>query len=603
MSLNNLRNRFKELAKKQQEVSETEKALTVEQKFVEVSPHEQLAVKITESVKQVGKSGVTKDMLNAEQLQAVQYAELGQSFCLIGSAGTGKTTTQRIVVQTLQESGKIRKLNAGDITTESKIFGCDMPAIGIFSFTNKAVSNIKDALPEEYKRNASTFHMALEFGPVFEEVEVVDEFGMETGTKTTMRFLPKFGKTADGEGGGNFLPHLDVVIVEEAGSVPEDLYNNFISALPHPDKTLFIFLGDLNQLPPVFGEAILGFKLLDLPIVELVTPYRAALESPITNLANKIKDGIRFNDEELKAFEELNANGKGTIKVKPFTSKAKNINPEKMGASFGSHLYNWVMDGTFNPEDTVMLIPYNKAFGTIELNKWVGQARRDKLNLLTYHVSAGDENHYLCEGDRVMYNKQECEIVKFENNQGYTGSPTLAPSEKIDRWGRNKSHETLAKNYLSIDEMLDRAGAQIAGDKVRQASHTIHLRVLGTESVITASTAGEVNSFIPTAVMTVHKAQGSEWRKVIFVIHESHKVLWKRELVYTAITRAREELEIYYTGQFGKSHTSAFQIGVMKSEYGSTTLEGKLDYFRRVREAKKLKGKNDGDIAKYSKGL
>lgn len=43
---------------------------------------------------------------------------------------------------------------------------------------------------------------------------------------------------------------------------------------------------------------------------------------------------------------------------------------------------------------------------------------------------------------------------------------------------------------------------------------------------------------------TVHKSQGSEYKSVIFICTEAHSVLLKRNLVYTAISRAKENLII-----------------------------------------------------------
>ena len=45
--------------------------------------------------------------------------------------------------------------------------------------------------------------------------------------------------------------------------------------------------------------------------------------------------------------------------------------------------------------------------------------------------------------------------------------------------------------------------------------------------------------------ITVHRSQGSEWDNVIFVLDRSHYVMANREIVYTAITRAKSTLEIY----------------------------------------------------------
>jgi len=62
-----------------------------------------------------------------------------------------------------------------------------------------------------------------------------------------------------------------------------------MAACPH--KPQCVFLGDIRQLPPVFGTAILGFKMLELPVVELTEVYRQALKSPILRFALAVDDG------------------------------------------------------------------------------------------------------------------------------------------------------------------------------------------------------------------------------------------------------------------------------------------------------------------------
>jgi exodeoxyribonuclease V alpha subunit len=48
--------------------------------------------------------------------------------------------------------------------------------------------------------------------------------------------------------------------------------------------------------------------------------------------------------------------------------------------------------------------------------------------------------------------------------------------------------------------------------------------------------------------MTVHKSQGSEFDEVLLVLPERDAPLLTRELVYTAITRARKRVAIAGTG-------------------------------------------------------
>ncbi|TMQ90246.1 hypothetical protein FGG75_25280, partial [Escherichia coli] len=56
--------------------------------------------------------------------------------------------------------------------------------------------------------------------------------------------------------------------------------------------------------------------------------------------------------------------------------------------------------------------------------------------------------------------------------------------------------------------------------------------------------AGEVNDMLFGYGVTIHKSQGSEWRRVYCLFHYSHASQVSREMLYTAVTRAREELYI-----------------------------------------------------------
>ena len=47
--------------------------------------------------------------------------------------------------------------------------------------------------------------------------------------------------------------------------------------------------------------------------------------------------------------------------------------------------------------------------------------------------------------------------------------------------------------------------------------------------------------------MTVHKSQGSEFDRVLFLLPDRDAPVLTRELVYTALTRAREGVEIWGT--------------------------------------------------------
>jgi ATP-dependent exoDNAse (exonuclease V) alpha subunit len=67
--------------------------------------------------------------------------------------------------------------------------------------------------------------------------------------------------------------------------------------------------------------------------------------------------------------------------------------------------------------------------------------------------------------------------------------------------------------------------------------------------ILIAKSAGDVNDIKFGWAMTVHRSQGSEWRKVWLVLCKQHKAMLSREILYTGMTRAREHLTVIYSGQ------------------------------------------------------
>jgi exodeoxyribonuclease V alpha subunit len=46
--------------------------------------------------------------------------------------------------------------------------------------------------------------------------------------------------------------------------------------------------------------------------------------------------------------------------------------------------------------------------------------------------------------------------------------------------------------------------------------------------------------------MTVHKSQGSEFNRVLFILPDSDVPLLTRELIYTGLTRARSQVDLWW---------------------------------------------------------
>jgi ATP-dependent exoDNAse (exonuclease V) alpha subunit len=348
---------------------------------------------------------------NPKQLEFIKLASAGENCVLLGPAGTGKTTCQQGAIERLIQSGRAGVLDADG----HKFLASGTPGIVIIAFTRRAVNNIRRFMPEDMKANCITHHKLLEYEPVY--YDVIDPVtGKE---KKTMRFEPtrNFIRTLS--------PSIHTIVIEEGSMYSKELFKELTDACPH--KPQFIFLGDIQQLPPVFGSAILGYKMLEHPTIELSEVYRQALESPIIRLAHRILSG---NGIPVKEFPEWKTPNKLTIH--PWKKKLSADTALHTAAAFFTAALS---SGAYDPLQDMILIPFNKAFGTDELNKHIANFMARKRETDTYEIIAGFEKLYLSVGDKVLYDKEDAEVIAISRNLGYTGKSPQKHSKTLDYWG------------------------------------------------------------------------------------------------------------------------------------------------------------------------
>ena len=362
---------------------------------------------------------------------------------------------------------------------------------------------------------------------------------------------------------------IQTIIIDESSMVSVELFKQLVEALPHNPQ--FIFLGDIQQLPPVFGSAILGFKMLELKTIELTQVYRQALESPIIKLAHRILSGNPIDSKEFPSWEYPNK-----LKLHPWKKKLFSDLATMTAAKF----FTTAIDhGRFNPDEDVILIPFNKAFGTEEVNKHIAQHLARKNNKPVFEVIAGFNKIYCHVGLKVLYDKEDAIIVDIARNSTYLGKSFQTESITLDYWGHNsvRGHggEGSGNTEISlehIDMMLDQV-ASGNEERVKVASHIITVQMLDSGDTAELETASEINSLLLGYALTVHKAQGSEWRKVFLCFHQSHATMLQRELLYTAVTRAREELYVI-------CEPDSFINGIKSQRIKGNTLAEKAEYFK-----------------------
>lgn len=521
-----------------------------------------------------------------EQERAIILATTGHSFCMTGAAGTGKTTTSRGIVQSLIQSNKIPMLSITHNYLQSGV-----PGIVGCAFTNKAVQNIKRVMPADLQKNFVTIHKLLEFQPDYYE-----EWDSEKGRMVTkMQFIPARNKL-------NPLPDsLRVLLIEEATMVGIDLWNQLFDALPVGGKLQIILIGDIQQLPPVFGKSIFIHAMQSgIKTVELTKVHRQALDSPILSLAHRVLSGKVIPSVELDKWNITAEAGKLTIfpwkKALPADMACRKFSKDFMVKKLES--------GEYDPYEDTILCPYNKSdFGCIEINKHIAtfMAQSDKWNPgkeLVHEVMGGIHTKYFRIGDKVLWNKTEHRVTSIKINPQYLEKDTALPSRTMDYWGHETdalaqeamvalleggetSQEHLDKMDLLLKTFQDLADST-DGEKAtsRQCSHVISVESpeFGEYEI---KTSGDLGNLDLAYAITVHKSQGSEYRRVYFVTHASMATMLFRELLYTAITRAKEELFVVAT-------PSLFVQGITSQRLPGKTLEEKIAAFNRYLEASKV---------------
>lgn len=495
---------------------------------------------------------------NSKQQEFIDLASSGISCCLIGAAGTGKTTCMKGTVSSLSQSSKTGVLQNHD----HRYLPSGVPGIVVCAYTRRATNNIRRNMSEEMKGNCITIHKLLEYGP--EYFTILNDNGEE---RTSMRFAPMRNES-------NPLPaEITTIIFEESSMISTTLYKEVLDALSH--SVQIIFLGDIQQLPPVFGPAILGFKLSELPTVELTEVYRQALESPIIRLAHRILSGKPISPTELPEWNVPN------LTIKPWKKKIEAESALNVTEKFFDAAYE---KGLYNPEDDIILIPFNKAYGTIEINKSIANHLARKKGVVVWEVISGFIKHYFSIGDKVLYDREDAIILDIYPNPSYTGVSPQRESTFLDYWGHNntpKEFTDIGSSGENTNEDIDFLLAQVAADdeeRVTQSSHHIKLRMMDSDTEKTITKAAEVNSLILGYALTFHKSQGSEWEKVFLLIHNSHATMMQRELLYTGVTRAKKELYII-------CEPDTFTKAITSQRIHGNTLAEKAMYFRGKVEA------------------
>jgi exodeoxyribonuclease V alpha subunit len=272
----------------------------------------------------------------------------------------------------------------------------------------------------------------------------------------------------------------EVLIVDEASMVDAVLMGHLLNAL-HP-RTGLILVGDVFQLPPVgpgnvLADLIASDRVRTFALQEV---FRQAAQSPIITNAHKVRQG---------EMPELLPVAPGAP-LTPFTFIPQN-GPEQAARTIVDLCARHIPDqlGMDGVRQVQVLAPMHKGgVGTLQLNRLLQAA-------LNPHAAAGKPlggRFYL--HDKVMHL-------------------------------RNNYQKEVFNGEIGIIQALDRVQGRLVVDFDGRA---------------VPYDASDLDELALAYAISVHKSQGSEYPVIVCPLVTQHFVMLQRNLLYTALTRARQ---------------------------------------------------------------
>lgn len=282
----------------------------------------------------------------------------------------------------------------------------------------------------------------------------------------------------------------DAVIVDELSMVDTHLFAALLNALPLGCR--LVMVGDSDQLPPVGAGNVLQDIIASglLPVVALTEVFRQAMESLIVTNAHKIVKGeypdLSKTDRDCFFLHRSNVYQAAETVVELYT--------KRLPRAYG-----------YNPiQDIQIICPSKKGeVGTVSLNrqlqKLINPPSKDKDD---YEASG----RLFREGDKVMQIKNNYDIV----------------------WTRDR----------------ETASGIFNGDigTITAINHNGGFMKINFDGRVATYPFDSISELELAYAITVHKSQGSEFEAVIMPVCSVIPQLSYRNLLYTAVTRAKSNL-------------------------------------------------------------
>jgi exodeoxyribonuclease V alpha subunit len=432
-------------------------------------------------------------VLNQEQNKALKQALMRRISLISGGPGTGKTSIVVALLRALIRLG----LNPERIALAAPT---GKAAWRMGESVNLGLQEIKNASEkDEYLKNhppiPQTIHRLLNYHPIEDRFKRHHQHPIEA----------------------------DVLIVDESSMIDLFLMERLLNALP--TNAQVIFLGDADQLPSVSAGAVFRdiLKLASHSTSTLTQSHRMRKEDPfglaILSVAQEIKEGIGICDEQGMVISQWIKQSNTVKEVDDLgvwcLKQTQKDQYEFLNQWFDRYIKSLnIQHKIWHFEDGKLISQENEALSMI-----FDRFAQARILCLTQNLDTGvikinarlhgrysrliDVDAPFLVGEPVMMLFNDYDRMLFNGDQG------------IVLWAKPFHQEDVSPRLMV-------AFPEIGGG----------FKIFDMDSL-----TGRIEHCY---AMTVHKSQGSEFNCVAIVLPEKTMPLLTRELIYTAVTRAKK---------------------------------------------------------------
>ena len=422
------------------------------------------------------------------QMVAAISAVLNKFSVITGGPGTGKTTTITKVLALIAQQGEGRYKN-----------------IVLAAPTGKAANRLSESI-QDAKKNLGLSN------------DIADQIPDQV--TTLHRLLGASSARASFLYNENNKLSLDVLVVDEASMVDLAMMSKLMRALP--EHAQIILLGDMNQLASVESGSVLA----DICAVGIESGYSSQRSELLSN-----QFGVQLEKFGSKAVHPL---GDCIVELKKsyrfddksgIGSLARATNSSSCDDFYGAFNSAQFTDIEFHSVDT------------LSINKYI-----ENLDIEPY-------KNYL---------ESDCIELALERLPSFQ---ILSPMRDGVFGVRNINY--LVQSKLQRSGLIHIRGKHFHGQPIMVTENNYKAGLYNGDIGIIWSDNGELKGFFPTAngtkrfllaklpayetvfAMTIHKSQGSEFENVLIITPDKYSEYLSKELLYTAITRAKKNVKIW----------------------------------------------------------